>query len=578
MASAGKAALALFALMTFATSPGAEALASFLTRHLHSGVAGASCAKLTNAGTHFTVKVAVGTPSQEFDVVADTGSNSLIIPSCLCQTQGHCPKTDHCFTGTHKSSSFKLYQTEKKETENLVISFGSGKILGVVAMDQVKVGPKGAFMQDGFLLMLDRALDLSGPFEGILGLGVPRATEGDLGGDEQGNKNKNKDDNGEVASLVGGKNSMDTVVQDLISQILQAQQNTVGGAAIVPVVPGQHLRGGVIEVDIARSPQVPRSAARAQPALKHPTVKSYLEQANVKRFSMCFGKDEGALRLNVPADTEALDAVGQSHWGLSLEGVSLGSGTKLKGKMSFCNRTEMDEDQETPCGVIPDSGTTLIMAPSKSLNVLFENLCDSWDRCKSNHTALLDAAEAAHQAAVAKYNIDPFDVKSMVKTGTKAQVLQFLLNDCASWAGDSGLEELPDINFHVAGKSGKAATLTLKPKEWVLALEDPESKETMCSPAFSVMEYPTQLNGDVWILGTPLFYAYNVIYDVESSPPSMGFTSTKEDACTACASAAGLVSMNATKVEANTHMKATSKLRRLHGAPRNPNIDVSQPL
>ena len=43
-----------------------------------------SCAALKNKGVYFTARLCVGTPSQCFDVVADTGSDNVIITSCVC--------------------------------------------------------------------------------------------------------------------------------------------------------------------------------------------------------------------------------------------------------------------------------------------------------------------------------------------------------------------------------------------------------------------------------------------------------------------------------------------------------------
>merc|ERR1719238_1888078 len=71
------------------------------------GVA-STCAPLANKGSHFTVDIQVGTPGQTFSVVADTGSDAVIVPSCICKESGSCSKDDRCFRGTNKSSTFKM--------------------------------------------------------------------------------------------------------------------------------------------------------------------------------------------------------------------------------------------------------------------------------------------------------------------------------------------------------------------------------------------------------------------------------------------------------------------------------------
>eukprot|EP00928_Gymnodinium_smaydae_P046338 TRINITY_DN30869_c0_g1_i1.p1 TRINITY_DN30869_c0_g1~~TRINITY_DN30869_c0_g1_i1.p1 ORF type:complete len:525 (+),score=117.14 TRINITY_DN30869_c0_g1_i1:77-1651(+) len=136
---------------------------------------GRSCTplKAEDGGTFYSVLVQVGTPPQEFSVVADTGSNSAIIPSCVCNDDGHCDAEDTCFRGSNKSSTFHMPHSENGEVASLVLTFGSGQVQAVVAQDVLKVGKASTFMEDGILLMVNKALEVKN-FGGILGLGVPQ--------------------------------------------------------------------------------------------------------------------------------------------------------------------------------------------------------------------------------------------------------------------------------------------------------------------------------------------------------------------------------------------------------------------
>lgn len=129
------------------------------------------CAPLQNHGTHSTVQIAVGTPGQKFDVVADTGSDAVIVASCLCQASGNCAQDSKCFVGTDRSSTFSMMEADK--VPMLQLSFGSGQIEAAVVTDIVAVGDIKTTMNQDLLLMVDKALDFDGPFEGILGLGLP---------------------------------------------------------------------------------------------------------------------------------------------------------------------------------------------------------------------------------------------------------------------------------------------------------------------------------------------------------------------------------------------------------------------
>lgn len=135
-----------------------------------------TCAQLKNQGTHFTVDLEVGTPGQKFAVVADTGSDSVVVPDCACQT---CDPQAHCFRGTNTSSTFLLNKVENAGQEGVQVAqmvFGSGAVQGVIASDMVQIGGLKAFMNDTLVLMIDSQLQLpvDTKFEGILGLGPPK--------------------------------------------------------------------------------------------------------------------------------------------------------------------------------------------------------------------------------------------------------------------------------------------------------------------------------------------------------------------------------------------------------------------
>lgn len=452
------------------------------------------CAELTNHGTHSTVEVSAGTPPQRFDLVADTGSNAVIILSCNCVDEGRCSSKDDCFRGTDKSSTFSIGKLTAdqadEEVPSVTMSFGSGDIQAVIATDKVSVGGVKTSMENGLLLMVDKALNIGGPFEGILGLGLP-------------------------ASARWG--------------------------------PGLLQKSGM-KLNEGREDYEPPE---------------FLPEADISRFSLCFNNGAtGALRLHSAHQDDKLGSFGQIHWGVGLTGIFVGSG-KTKVQLDVCRPDydggpAMKDGQATVCGGIPDSGTTAIMAPESSLEVLFEGICDEWDRCKKS-------AEKTHMP--------------------KAQAFVDVLADCGSWIDDDnseGLSELPPLHFRVQGaQHGQQQDLELA--GWFYVFETVEEQYELvsehfrafapqarsvhrhsgnkktCAPAFGVMDMPTTTNGDAWILGTSFFYAYNVHYDLDSA--AMKFV---EEPCGTCSDSATLVSQG-TKIDSRALAHSP---RQVHGSWR----------
>jgi len=629
------------------------------------------CAPLDNRGTHFTIDVEVGTPGQRFSVVADTGSNTLIVPSCVCQERGQCPAdgSEHCFTGTNRSSSFQVERDANGPT-SLVLTFGSGQIKGIVAKERVKVGQVEAFLDDGLLLMTDRALNIQGAFEGILGLGVPQAPE-----DPQ----KQQAEAAEAAAKAGGEQpsgdvqQMPANMQDIIQKIMGQMQS---GQLPAPQ-PGQTAHGQIVEVQPGQQPQVieipmpqggqdadmspeeymrrivgamnisggggmmtasighalvasagslAQAAARgtfeglnpledmvrkimsgqggAVPMSAAPPTRAYpkgfLEQAKVDRFSVCFNDgSSGVLSLGGEMPKASHGGIGKQHWGVDFRGISVGNET-LPSQALFCTpeTTNMTEEQKTPCGAIPDSGTTTIMGPADQVLKLMEGICDGWDRCRQNFTKLEEAEKIASEAMQKHYGTNVFHMQGTI---SKSDVLQLLLMDCDSW-GQGGMDELPDLHFHIRGSDGKAQALKIPGHMYVMEMSGDQAESALkllegvgsipantslaksmkkvCTPMFGEMDYKTSGNGPVWILGTPIFYEYAVGYDMKASPPAMSFTSQSEQPCGSCKATVNLAMSKATtKMRNEQTAKATSRgPRRGIGPPRVPRIDTTRPL
>eukprot|EP00929_Paragymnodinium_shiwhaense_P054063 TRINITY_DN27098_c0_g1_i1.p1 TRINITY_DN27098_c0_g1~~TRINITY_DN27098_c0_g1_i1.p1 ORF type:complete len:474 (-),score=74.65 TRINITY_DN27098_c0_g1_i1:83-1504(-) len=394
--------------------------------------ASSSCVPLRNHGQYYTVEVGVGTPLQKFDVIADTGSNALIVPSCACRRKRNCFPDSKCFVGPGKSSSFSVDIVRDHVLKTVEMHFGSGDIRAAVSTDVAQVGKISALMNHSLMLMVDHKLAVEGTFEGLLGLGLPQY--------------------------------------------------------------GRHIE------------EMPPS---------------FLEMAKVQRFSYCInGNGDGALRLGVAEASEPLRSTGQVHWGLDFYGVSVGSrSTDVK----FCRPEDMKKGQRSPCGAVPDSGTTLLMAPREHVAALLEALCDDWKPCSQ---------------AAARSREQP-----------KAMLVQQLLMDCASWQEGSSP---PSLYFHVADDEGKKAVVEVPSSAYVMTVDSSQLVEFLgnsslagfsfhtqipggqkiCVPAFGELDYQTEVNGPVWILGLPLFRQNVVTYDLNAQQqPTIAFQSAP---CAGC--------------------------------------------
>jgi len=481
------------------------------------GAVGSTCDELVNKGSYFTMEVEVGNPKQKFNLIPDTGSNALVIPSCDCVAGGRCGVLEDCFN-TGKSESFKdvnMSAWAKENRSNLtqiingsswdddpeskyaVISYGSGPIACSLGSDEVAIGDASATLQEGVWLMESRTLlQVHDTFEGIMGLGLPQA------------------------------------------------------------LPDEPL---------------------------------FMERAKIDRYSMCYndGGANGVLRMNVSKLKNPLGNIGKLHWGLDLQGMSVGNETS-SGSVLFCGKDEKKKGMISACGAIPDSGTTMIAGPADHISKLFESICDQWPRCSK------EAKKSKEQAPSDPFGdgVDPFANPFVFPSGfsQKPFILLKLLSECGEWLkeGEDINEELPSITVHLAGASGEKHNVELSPWSYLVETDRPKLKKIhkkifgglgidimvpdanntvkTCTPAFQPTEYITQLNGPVWILGNALFYDKVVSYDIGADPPAI---SIDEGECEPCKTS--LLSPSSSR------QRPARPLRRLEEW-RESSIDTTKPL
>eukprot|EP00927_Polykrikos_kofoidii_P086593 TRINITY_DN9748_c0_g2_i1.p1 TRINITY_DN9748_c0_g2~~TRINITY_DN9748_c0_g2_i1.p1 ORF type:complete len:688 (-),score=54.17 TRINITY_DN9748_c0_g2_i1:50-2113(-) len=568
------------------------------------------CTPLQNHGTHFTVQIGVGTPSQIFQVVADTGSSFVIVPSCVCVRTRKCSPYDGCFQGCNKSSTFSMVRVikqvdchvSKTSVPMAVVTFGTGMIEAAIAEDVVDVGGVTGKMTNGLMLMVNQALHMRGGFGGILGLGLPGSQS------SRGTHNTHNTHNkGPTMKSVNGSRFL------------------------------LNIRPPHFNVDTRH---------REKPHTSFKMGKGFLQEAGVDRFSMCFNDGaDGVLRLHSPKPHHSLQSIGKRHWGLDFRGISVE--TDHADKALFCHHKRRTY-QDSVCGAIPDSGTTVMTGPKRHIRKLFQSLCDRWERCATafakersafhgrvertrkgsrlfeqgspdvdlaavfaqkskkdsepvfegeNQTeaqvsnasyppfafgGLPDAAMRLHHVGPPTYighaNMSrhahvlglplstnphslpyPGAVYSHVhEIPTRHGTFMKTLHDCHSWMGnDTGLNELPPIYIHVAGRGGRNATaLKIPGSGYVLEMKEDQLKYAMskvnccghvpiarhlkrkkvCNPAFGVMDFKTKKNGPIWILGAPLFYQYQVGYDLAKEGASISFS---KEPCGTCDTSKG---------------------------------------
>lgn len=115
--------------------------------------------------------ISIGTPSQDFTVVYDTGSSNLWVPGSNCTDFKVSPAcSNHTRYYHDKSSTWQ----KPADTRGLWLPYGSGTVLGTLSEDVVTVGDVEVHNQVFGEVTVESGISFSeSPFDGICGLAYP---------------------------------------------------------------------------------------------------------------------------------------------------------------------------------------------------------------------------------------------------------------------------------------------------------------------------------------------------------------------------------------------------------------------
>ncbi|XP_069495852.1 pepsin A-like isoform X2 [Ambystoma mexicanum] len=108
--------------------------------------------------------ISIGTPPQDFNVIFDTGSSNLWVPSVYCSSVS-C--SNHNKFNPASSSTFQ------STNQPLDVAYGTGSMTGVLGYDTVQVGSIVDTRQEFGLAYTEANFFYYMHFDGILGLGYP---------------------------------------------------------------------------------------------------------------------------------------------------------------------------------------------------------------------------------------------------------------------------------------------------------------------------------------------------------------------------------------------------------------------
>ncbi|NP_001076103.1 gastricsin precursor [Oryctolagus cuniculus] len=171
-------------------------------------------------------EISIGTPSQNFLVLFDTGSSNLWVPSVYCQSEA-C--TTHNRFNPSKSSTFYTYD------QTFSLEYGSGSLTGFFGYDTFTIQNIEVPNQEFGLSETEPGTNfLYAEFDGIMGLAYPSLSVGD------------------ATPALQGMVQDGTISSSVFSFYLSSQQGTDGGALVLGGVDSSLYTGDIYWAPVTR--------------------------------------------------------------------------------------------------------------------------------------------------------------------------------------------------------------------------------------------------------------------------------------------------------------------------------------
>jgi len=423
-------------------------------------------------------QISLGTPGQNFEVVFDTGSSNLWVPSKKCAWYQLACKLHNQYDSS-QSSTYKANGTE------FAIQYGSGSLSGFLSTDQCSVA--GFEIQDQTFAEATNEPGLAfvmGRFDGILGLAFESiSVDGPLPA---------------FYNMISQFN-----IQPLFSVWFNREANaSPGGEIVFGGVDPDHFDGDHTYVPVTRE-------AYWQFDVDSATIGN-------GDFNFCEGgcpaiADTGTSLIAGPSEEVAkINKMLGATDALADECKQYLSGylPELINKVKNASPLEVCQEVHL-CDKVAMAGASRTAAARRALSSVLEQPTSSdTDVCQLCQMVTTFAENALSNNATDEW------VENMVEH----EICDNLLPASGEGVVDCDkLGSMPDIDFTIGGRN-----FTLTPDQYVLKVTTAGQSE--CISGFMGIDLPPAA-GPLWILGDVFLGAYHTVFDFENK--RVGFATSK---------------------------------------------------
>ncbi|XP_047334470.1 cyprosin-like [Impatiens glandulifera] len=410
--------------------------------------------------------IGIGTPFQEFNVIFDTGSSNLWIPSSKCYFSVAC-----YFHSKYRSSQSSTYSKNGKSAE---IHYGTGSIGGFFSKDHMRVGNLIIRNQDFIEATKEHsATFLAAKFDGILGLGFQEIS---------------------VANAVPVWYNMvnQSVVREPVFSFWFNRNagEILGGEIVFGGMDTSHFIGNHTYVPV--------------------TKKGYWQfemddvLINGKTTGFCLGgcpaiADTGTSLLAGPTNI-----VAELNRAIGATGVI---SLVCKSVVTQYGKTilEMLQEEADPLKVCPQIGLCTSLSSNDDDSIGIRSVVDA----ENNE----DEGVNSNPMCTACQMIVVFIQNHMRQNETGDQILNFINQFCERLPNPMGesavdcdaLSTMPNVTLSIGGKP-----FDLSPQQYVLKIGEGVAQQ--CISGFLALDIPPP-HGPLWILGDIFMGQYHTVFD-----------------------------------------------------------------